>query len=60
MVFQFQETHLLQVATKRVKNIFHNQELVEDWYFQNKNVGELIICDYEQVLLLKNQFFWYI
>ncbi|KAK6791287.1 hypothetical protein RDI58_010368 [Solanum bulbocastanum] len=53
MEIQFRETHLLQIVTKRGKKIFNKEELAEDWCFACKDGGDLMICDYGQVLLLK-------
>ena len=44
---------LLQIATMRVKNILNKEDVAEYWCFQCKYEGELIICEYEQVLFLR-------
>ncbi|KAG5625730.1 hypothetical protein H5410_010948 [Solanum commersonii] len=41
---------LLQIVTKRGKKIFNKEELAEDWCFECKDGGELMICDYGKCL----------
>uniref|UniRef100_M1CBK7 Uncharacterized protein n=2 Tax=Solanum tuberosum TaxID=4113 RepID=M1CBK7_SOLTU len=38
------------MATKRGKKIFNKEELAEDWCFECKDGGELMICDYGKCL----------
>lgn len=57
LVIQILRNTSAKNCDKKGKEDFQQRRISEDWCFECKDRGELMICDYGQVLLLtKNHF----